>query len=150
VWGKMNSAVEGLGQSMFKIWDSMFSKANKGEIDWVAANAEAETYGFRPPFKDLLKEVVNPVISDRKVVEPLVAKANAAIATTVLRLDPLNSIVNILGTPALISAELNSISRNLADPEKVGKLAQMLNVGVYGSDHQMPSTMKLISKALTN
>lgn len=150
VWGKLNSGVEGLGQQMFKVWDSIFNKANKGELDWVAANKEAESYGFRPPFAGLLREVLNPIVTDRKIVEPLVAKVNSALATTVLRLDPLNSIVNILGTPGLIAAELSNIRRNLTDPDKVGKLAELMNVGVPGTKHAMPSTMKLLSAALGN
>lgn len=150
VWGKLNSGVEGLGQQMFKVWDSMFNSANKGEMDWVAANKEAESYGFRPPFSGVLKEILNPVITDKKIVEPLVAKVNSVLATTVLRLDPLNSIVNILGTPGLIAAELSNIRRNLTDPDRVGALTNLLQVGMPGSENQMPSTMKLISRALSN
>jgi hypothetical protein len=124
VWGRLNAGVEALGQNMFKVWDGAFNKARSGETSWESASAEAASYGFRPPFGDMLKEIINPVISDRKVVEPIIAKINTVLATTVLRLDPLNSIVNILGTPALMMAELRNIGRNLSDPDKVGKLSR--------------------------
>lgn len=150
VWGRMNSAVEGFGQSMFKVWDSVVNKANKGEMSWEAANAEAQKLGFRPPFSNVLKEIFNPVITDRKIVEPLVSKANGIMATMILRLDPLNSIVNIMGTPALLAGELNNIRKNLSNPDIVGKLNSLLQVGIPGGTNQMPSTVGLISKALSN
>jgi hypothetical protein len=150
VWGRMNSAVEGLGQSMFRVWDSVFNKANKGEIDWVAANTEAEKAGFRPPFKGMLQEIINPLVENKKVVEPAIAKVNAALATTILRLDPLNSLVNILGTPGLIAAELRSISKNITDPAIVGKLADITSTGVPGTTQRIPSMMKLATNALGN
>lgn len=150
VWGKVNSGVESLGRSMFQVWDSLFSKANKGEISWEALNNEASSYGFRPPFQDVMRAAFNPLIQNKKVVEPIVAKVNSALATTVLRLDPLNSIVNILGTPALIMAELRNITRNLADPDKVGKLSELLSVGIPGGGNRLPSSVKLISTAFNN
>lgn len=150
VWGRLNSGVEALGQSMFRVWDSIFNKANKGELAWEAGNKQAEQLGFRPPFSDVLKEVLNPVIADRKVVEPIVAKVNAALATTVLRLDPLNAIVNILGTPGLMAAELKSIFRNIKNPDIVGNLSNMLSADIPGTAFKLPSTTELISKALTN
>lgn len=150
IWGRLNQSVEALGKSMFGIWDGMFQKASKGEVDWGEANRIAESYGFRPPYQDPLREIFNPIVQDRKVVEPLVQKANFAVATLILRLDPLNAIVNILGTPALMASELSVIRRNLTDPAIVGKLSEMLSVTVPGSAHQMPSTMKLMTTALKN
>lgn len=150
VWGKLNAGVEGLGQSMFKAWDGIFSKERSADFDWVDANKEAESYGFRPPFSGVLREILNPVVTNRKIVEPLVAKVNAVLSTTVLRFDFLNSIVNIFGTPGLISAELSNIRRNLSDPDKVGKLTSLLQVGIPGGENQLPSTMKLLSQAVGN
>lgn len=152
-WDKLNSGVESLGQSMFKAWDAISNKAAKGPLsadELAKMTTEATKAGFRPPAQDLLREVFNPVIADRKIVEPLVQKANAAIAALTLRLDPLNAIVNILGTPGLIASELSVIKRNLSDPTVVGKLSELLNVGVPGTKFQMPSMLKLVTTAFKN
>jgi hypothetical protein len=153
VWGKFNAGVEGLGQTMFKAWDSVFNKERMGTFsteELGAMRREAEKAGFRPPYADLLKEVINPLVADKKIVEPLIGKANAAVASLILRLDPLNAIVNILGSPALMASELAVIKRNLTDPNIVGALGAATSVAVPGTKVQLPSTLRLISKSISN
>lgn len=150
VWGRLNSGVEALGSSMFKVWDTLFNKANKGEVDWVYANKEAASHGFRPPYQDALREVWNPLVQNSRVVEPLIAKANSAIATLVLRFDFLNSLVNVMGTPGLIASELSVIRKNIANPDIVGKLSQAVTTAVPGTKYAIPSTMELMTNALSN
>lgn len=150
VWGKINEGVEGFGQSMFKIWDTVFSRAKNGEISWTEANAEAKRLGFRPPYEGVLKEVFNPGIQDKKVLEPIVAKVNSAISTFTLGWDFLHTIVNVLGTPALMAAELNSIKRNLANPEIVGKLSALTTEVVPGSQIRMPNTLRMVQQSLSD
>jgi hypothetical protein len=153
IWGKFNAGVEGLGQSMFKAWDSVFNSERSGTFstdELGAMRREAEKAGFRPPYADLLKEVINPLVADKKIVEPLIGKANAAVASLILRLDPLNAIVNILGSPALMASELAVIKRNISDPSIVGALSDATSVAVPGTKVQLPSTLRLITKSISN
>lgn len=54
------------------------------------------------------------------------SRANAILASTVLRLDPMNAINNVVGSPILTFMEMNRVLKDIANgSEKVGALAKI-------------------------
>ena len=74
------------------------------------------------------------------------------LATTMLRLDFANSLVNIISTPIMLGTELASIKTLLAkDANGLGALNELMTLPVPGRPGvRVPSTTKLIGDAINN
>lgn len=149
LWGKFNETVEGVGSKMIGAWETAFRKGAAGETDWVSANKIAEQYGFTPPYKNVMYEVVNPVIENRRALEPFVAKANGAVSTLTLGLDFLNSLVNVISFPVLATAEMSNLLRTIKDPKLLTAAAEMTSIAIPGTTHVMPTPMKLLTSSIS-
>jgi len=128
-----------------------FRDAKKGLISWEDANKITEKYGLGKPYMDEATYLTANERMPMNVVRTFLQKANMAVATTTLRLDFLNSLVNIISTPVMLGTEMASIRRMIAtDDVAAGKLRELMSVKVPGRDYSVPSTTKLIAQSIEN
>jgi len=80
----------------------------------------------------------------------IVQKANATLATVVLRMDFLNAVNNAVSANVLLGAEMKAIQRaiNNGDKEAVGALASLTRINVPGTEQSMLAPTKLIANAI--
>jgi len=156
LWQNANELVESAGNTAFNLARTAFGDAKKGLISWERANELAESMGIKPPFRGAAEDMIQAQILantqyDRNVMSRFVNTANSVLAATVLRLDFINPLINIISTPILAGTELSSIRQQLKNnPEALGKLAEMMSQKVPGQELHIPSTMKLLQTAMTN
>ena len=147
-----NEFVDALGTRAYQGMQRAFGDAEKGIVNWEQANAQMEKLGIKGVYhyKDADSFFAANVPRDRNVIREYVAKANAFLANSVLRLDFFNSITNVVATPILLGTELASIRSLIkSDPALVGKLAELTSVTSPGGI-AVPGTTKLIGNALKN
>ena len=98
-----------------------------------------------------VNRVTSNVPRDRNLVKEYVSKANMLLANFVLRFDFANSLMNVVSTPLTMGTELASI-RSLIRNDSVlaGKLAELTNVRVPGTEMAVPSNSKLLFNAVRN
>jgi hypothetical protein len=79
-----------------------------------------------------------------------IAKANALMATVVLRMDPLNAATNAISSTVLLGAETKAIFRAIerGDKEAAGALADLTRIKVPGTQETILAPKKLISNAV--
>lgn len=154
IWGKFNGLAQNVAQKVFSAWDSAFAKATAGETDWITANKQAESYGFTPPYKGVINDVlqaniVQPKVDNVRSLQGLVAKVNGSVSTLTLGLDFLNSVLNVLSFPVMGTAEMRSVVNAIKnDPTRVGALASLTKVEMPGSAYSIPSPMKLLVRSV--
>lgn len=149
-----NEFVDALGTRAYQGLQSLMTDAQKqqGLATYQQVNAQMERLGIKGVYNNDTEFFNANVPRDRNLVKEYVAKANAFLANTVLRLDFFNSLVNVVSTPMMLGTELASI-RSLAksDPQLIGKLSELTSVGVPdGSGMRVPSTTKLMAQAVSN
>lgn len=128
-----------------------FRDAKAGLLPYEDVNKIADSYGLGVPYKNMDTYLTANERVPMNVARVFFQKANAALATTTLRLDFFNSLVNIISTPIMLATEMSSIRRMMADaPEAAGRFAEMTSVKVPGQNLYVPSTLKLISKSVSN
>lgn len=150
LWMQLNEFVEATGTKMFNTIQEVFISASKGSISWEEANKAMEKYGYKAPYSDLYSlQLANTKIA-QPVLQPFIQKANGVMATAVLRLDFLDTIMNVISAPALLGAEVSHIRKNLSNPEIVGKLSELMSVAAPGSGAPIPTTFKLLNNAISN
>ena len=87
-----------------------------------------------------------------QVLSRFIRGANSILATTFLRLDPLNALNNKIGSVILTSSELRHVVKSIeaGNADAVGKLANLAKVKVPGTDKSMLSPTKLQMRAWSN
>lgn len=146
-----NEFVDALGTRAYQMLSDVTGKAQKGLIPWEEANAIAEKHGIKGPYASAEDYFLSNVPRDRNLLKEGVAKANTLLANLVLRFDFAQSLMNVVSTPLLLGTELASIRTLVAqDSELAGALTQLTRVKVPGQEASVPSTMKLLTKAIGN
>lgn len=114
-------------------------------------NDAMQRYGLKTAFADMDSLIAANHTAPRGALTKFVRDANALLATTVLRLDPLNAINNAVGAHVMLGAETKSVLRMIADDsEAVGKLAGLTKIAVPGAPDNIAlnSAGKLIANAI--
>lgn len=148
-----NEFVDALGTRAYQILSDVTGKAQKGLLPWEEANKIAERHGIKGPYSSQEDYFLSNVPRDRNLVKEFVAKANTLLANLVLRFDFAQSVMNVVSTPLLLGTELASIRTLVArDSELSGALKELTSVAVPGTQGAaaVPSTMKLLTKAIAN
>lgn len=145
-----------------EIIDSGFSKAVKQVTDiWQnpkyadpqkleMINKAFDEVGFKSAYYDgALNALANSSIP-KGMLNDFVRSANAFLTTTVLRLDPFNTLNNLLGNTVLMSTELNylmkEIEKTAAGAGELRNIAKLSVPGTGGDTIMSPS--KLIANSL--
>ncbi len=148
-----NEFVESLGKTAYRTFADQFELAKKGTVSWQEANRLSEKFGIAGPYRaDTLEAFYtanNP--ADRSLIKDFVSKANMMLVNFNLRLDFMNSLVNIISTPILLGTEMRSIKSLVAsDSVLAGKLAELRSIPVPGTGgaQRVPSTTGLIAESI--
>jgi len=147
---QINEFVESSGTTLWNSIKSAFSKAAQGEIGWAEANQIMKKYGYENPYGSMADLALANTSIPKPVIQGFIQKANGALATGVLRLDFLDTLMNILSTPTILGPEISNIRRAITgNSEAVGRLSSLMNVGIPGVEGAaIPSIPKLVSNAI--
>lgn len=147
----LNDFVDKVSLSAGDALERASREAKQGLISYEEANKIAERYGLGMPYRDIDQYLTLNERLPRNLVREGFQKANMALATTMLRLDFANSLINMISTPIMIGTEMSSIKQLIKnDSALAGKLNELMSVQVPGQSARMPSTTKLIGNAINN
>lgn len=131
--------------------EKAFHDARKQTVSWEEANRISAKYGMGTPYMDEATYFTANARYPQNIVRTALQKANLWLATTTLRLDFANSLVNIISTPILLGTEMQSIKGLVAnDSALAGKLRELTSLQVPGQPFRMPSTVQLAGKGISN
>jgi hypothetical protein len=151
LWHQMNEFVDGAGTRGYEIMEKGFAQARAGQIDFEEANRIIERVGAGLPYKTQQEFLLAQSGNNRNVIKQAIAKGNSLLATITLRLDAANALVNTISSPIMLGSEVSSIRNSIKNhPELVGKLAELMSVKDPASGAAIPSTTKLIGRAVQN
>jgi len=151
----MNEFVDKVGTTLYSKLDELGAafRGSKGKdlASLETANKLMDEYGLGTPYKTMETYLDANEKVPKNLIKTSLQKVNYWLATTVLRFDFANSLVNVISTPIMLGTELASI-QTLAkrDPELLGKLGELMSVKVPGQQAVVPSTTKLIGQAIKN
>lgn len=150
-----NEFVDKVGTTLYenldRLWETARGTRGKDLASFTKANELMEQYGLNMPYKSMEDYLVANEKFPRNLIREGFQKVNLWLATTVLRLDFANSLVNIISTPIMIGTEVASIKAlSKKDPALVGVLNELMTVQVPGQAQRIPSTTKLIGQAVKN
>lgn len=148
LWAKANQLVESMGSQAFNAWVDASARVRKGEIGWEEANSIAIRQGYNAPFKSAIEFQLANSTAERALVSKVVNAANAFLATTILRIDQMNAIVNVLATPIMLGSEMVALRKAIL--AKDASLAGELAVKIPGTELSMGANIKLVYKAISN
>lgn len=144
----LNEFVDKVGKQAYEAYYSAFRDPAGGMTDWQTANKVAKEYGLPASFSGIEEFLAANERIPRNMVSEISAKANKVLATFGLRLDAVNSLVNVLSTPIMLGMEVASIRKLAAgDPATAGILKDMMTVVDPQSGKRLPSTTAMIAKA---
>lgn len=146
-----NEFVDALGTGMWRPIGDAIAQAKEGKISFEEANGMLEKFGLGRHFSDQTAFELAQHAPDRNILKVALQKANMLLANGMLRLDWANSILNVISTPILLGTEVSSIKNSMKnDAEMMKFFNDVTNVTVPGTAIQMPSTAKLVYKAVAD
>lgn len=148
-WTSANRAIDAkLSQMGSRIAQTADNAKTPQELTQI--NDIMREYGYKGVAYD--EEMLRLANHDapRGLVSNVIQKANAVLATVILRLDHMNAVNNLVGTQVLYAAEMQSVLRAIerGDSAVAGELAKLAKIKVPGTDKMMLSPTKLISNAI--
>lgn len=151
----LNEFVDRIGTAMYTGLDSLWTefRGNKGKdlVSLQKANDLLAEAGLGTPYTTMEQYLVANEKYPRNLIKESFQKANFWLATTVLRFDFVNPLINIISTPIMLGTELSSLRTLVGnDSELAGKLAALQHVKVPGQAMAVPSTTQLIGKSIGN
>lgn len=151
----LNEFVDRIGTQAYTALDNFrqefFDSKGKDIVSLDKANKLIESTGLGTPYKTMEDYLLANEKFPKNLIKQSFQKANLWLATTVLRFDFVNSLVNTISTPIMLGTEVASIRTLLAkDPEAAGKLNELLHIKVPGQTQAVPSTTQLLGKAINN
>lgn len=152
LWTAVNNFVDEAGQ---KVWDSVSSvwKGSKNAYDIDKVGKIMSDYGMQMASTPAQMEAWVNHPAGRGAVSKFITTQNSILSSLVLRLDPVNALNNAVGSPILVGAETRSIldiARRSGDPDLIGSLGAMSQIGVPGTDSTITASGKLIGAAYKN
>jgi len=149
----LNEFVDKVGLAAGDAVNRGFRDAKAGLITWEEANKMMEAKGLGRMYQNEQQYLSANEKFPKNLIKQTFQKVNMALATTMLRFDFANSLVNIISTPILLGTEMASIKQLIGkDDALAGKLRELTTLSLPGSNGQVrvPSTTKLIGDAIGN
>lgn len=148
----LNEFVDKLGLAAGDALVKATKDAKAGIITWDEANKIMADKGLGTLYKDVDQYVAANERMPKNLIKQTFQKVNMALATTMLRLDFANSLVNMISTPIMLGTEMASIKRMIANDDKmVGALRELTTLPLPGNPAvRVPSTTKLLGNAINN
>lgn len=141
------------------ILDSAFSRgmqvvtnafgATKSPADLELVNRELQRNGVKTAYYDAATDLYANHSAPKGDLVKFIRGANSLLATTILRLDPLNAINNTVGANVLLGSETKTIIRAIREgnTEAAGELAQLLKLQIPGIGDEILAPGKLITNS---
>ena len=147
----LNEFVDKVGMSIGDAINKGFKDAKSGIISWEDANKMLEDKGMKGMYQDWDQYLTANEKYPKNAIRTFFQKANMILATTMLRFDFANSLVNIISTPIMLGTEMASIKKMIAnDDVMAGALRELTSIKIPGFDGRVPSTTKLIGNSINN
>jgi hypothetical protein len=133
-----------LEQSVSRVYQKISDTfaATKTVNDLETVNAALQAAGVNHAYKNAAEIILVNHSAPQPYVSKFIRGANAILANTFLRLDPLNALNNAIGSQVLLGSETSSQVRSI--------LKQLEGINVPGTSDSVLSTSKLIGKAQAN
>lgn len=117
-----SKALDVAGGKIVEMWRNSWLGQKKGSAvftqeDFLAVTKDLESKGFKNPYSSIESYLTNSaVISDGRSANALSRLASTLVAGLTLRLDWLNSFVQVMSTPILLSGIIREAKVSMADP----------------------------------
>lgn len=148
LWHEANEFVDALGTRAYRAIEKMYGEAREGKLTWEEANRAMNKFGMDGPFT-LENFAATQVGRDRQIIARAVRMGNMVLSVAGLGLDMANSLINIISTPILLGTEVSAIRSAMRGSDALnGKLNELLSVMDPASKVAVPSTTKLIGRAV--
>lgn len=147
----LNDFVDKIGLKAGEAVNKAWGDAKAGVISYEDANKVMADYGMGNLYQNAESYFIANERYPRNLIRETAQKVNLWLATSTLRLDFANSLVNIISTPILLGTEMQSLKGLIkGDSALAGKLTELMSVKVPGRNASVPSTTKLIGNAINN
>jgi hypothetical protein len=113
----------------------------------------AQDMGYQNAWSKSALEIAQTNVAARPWLPRFIARGQALMSATLLQMDFFNAINNTIGSPIILSAEMNSLKKGImaGDATIAGKLADLTKVALPdGSQIELPTTGRLIKNAIDN
>lgn len=152
LWHEANEKTEAFFDSAFRFAKTTFTQANTGKLSFEEANNIAQKYGMGKPFvtaADYLEST--GMLAPKPYLRNFIQGVNSLMAATTLRLDAMNSLINTISTPILLSHEISSLRKNFGTAEGIARLNDLMTTKLPdGSGLNIPSATKLLYNSVHN
>lgn len=148
-WTPLNDMLDRKVSSMFNTVYEMFHNA-KSPAELDAINAYLKDAGYQGAAYDSMTHAFANHTAPKGALSSFIQKANAILSSTMLGLDPINSINNLIGSNVLRFTELRSLTKAIesGNTEVAGQLAGLSRIKVPGTPTSMFSPTKMVGNAL--
>lgn len=117
--------------------------------DFDALTRELDASGFTNPYDNLSTLLArSDVISDGRELNSLMRLANTLVASTTLRLDFMNSALQIMSTPLLLHGAIKEAKLALKGTDAYKRLVEMTTVANPANGLREPSAAKLMTESI--
>lgn len=150
-WMPIQKLLDTKVSQLFSAVDSIRVRAKSVE-DLKGVNELLQESGYRGAYYDAALESMANHVAPRGVLTSYVQHSNALLSTFALRLDPINSLVNVISSNVLRVTEIKSVLRaiNSGNSAAVGQLAELTRLKVPGTGKDMFSAGRLMQNAIKN
>ena len=148
-WVSANKLIDEKFSKMHaKLTQTLESSATEGAL--AETNKILRDNGYKGAAYTMDMELLANHTAPKGVLSNYIQKANAILATVVLRLDHLNAVNNAFGANVLLGSEAMHVIRAIERGDEVaaGALAGLAKIKVPGTDKLMLSTKKLVANAI--
>ena len=144
-----SKALDTAGNKLVELWRARpTSTAASARFDveaFEAVTRELDAKGFQNPYKDIESYLANSgSITDNRTAAALSRVASTLVAGLTLRLDWLNSVVQVMSTPILLSGVIREAKLSTADK----RLVDMSTVANPANGVREPTAAKLMQRAM--
>lgn len=148
LWQDANEKLEAFFSTAFRTAKEVLGQADKGLISYEKAAELTQKFGLGNPYERTLNALEAYSEANRLPLQPVlsrfVQKANSVLAATTLRLDAFQTLINIVSTPVLLTAEFASAKQNPA-------LRSLLTTELPdGSGAAVPAYSKILYRSVEN
>lgn len=140
----LETAVSGIYDKIATTFSTAASKVDLENVNKLLSDA-----GVNHAYKNAAEVLLANHTAPAPVLSSFIRGANAILANTFLRLDPMNALNNAIGSQVLLGHETRLLLKDIrkANPQLVGEMAE---IGVPGTSLNMLSPAKLIGTAQLN
>jgi len=146
---KLSAALDSTAYAISAGWSKLRGKKGFGLEDFDKMTQELEAAGFKNPYDSVGQLLTrSEVISDGRSLSQATRVLNSLVASTTLRLDPLNSLLQVVTTPILSLGTIREAKRALAGTKAGEQLLEMTTVTHPVTGLREPTAAKLLANAV--